>query len=151
MPVPFETMEALVGWEFPGGEFTIEAWENFLLHDITLAPPPRHGFGHAIYAFHAPLAGMGITYQEFFDVCHAESADRIRAGEYDFRFEEPLREGVTYRISGEIEHVERKRGARAGLFDLVRFRLDMTDPDGVVACSAGNSWIFLREADDAAG
>lgn len=150
MAVAFSEMEALVGWRFPGGEFTIEPWENFLLHDITLAPPPRHGFGNPIYAFHGPLAGMGITYQDFFDVCHAETPDRIRAGEYDFVYNEPLREGVTYTISGEIEHVERKRGARAGLFDLVRFRLDMTDPNGVLACAARNSWIFLREDDDAA-
>ena len=152
MAVAVETMEALVGWQFPGGECTVEAWENFLLYDVTRGEAPRHGFAHPIYAFHAPLAGMGITYEEFFAVCHAESHDRIRAGEYDFAYLEPLREGVTYRITGEIEHVERKRGARAGLFDLVRFRLDMTDPDGTVACSAGNSWIFLREEDaDAAG
>jgi len=150
MPVPLTTMEALVGWKFPGGDFSIEGWENFLLHDIAMAPAPRHGFGHPIYAFHAPLAAMGLTYAEFFDFCHAETHDRIRAGEYDFVFNEPLREGVTYEISGEIEHVERKRGARAGLFDLVRFRLDMTDPEGVVACSAINSWIFLREDDDEA-
>ncbi|MCP3976709.1 MAG: hypothetical protein GY720_19665 [bacterium] len=145
MAVPLETMESLVGWTFPGGEFTIEAWENFLLYDVTVGPPPRHGFGHPIYAFHAPLAGMGISYQEFFDVCHAEAPDKIRAGEYDFIYNKPLQEGVTYAISGEIEHVERKRGNRAGLFDLVKFRLDMTEPDGTVACSAGNSWIFLRD------
>ena len=150
MAIPFETMQALIGWQFPGGKFTIEGWENFLMYDVTLGEAPRHGLGHPIYAFHAPLAGMGLTYEEFFDVCHAETPDRIRAGEYDFVYNEPLREGVEYTISGEIEHVERKRGNRAGLFDLVKFRLDMTDPEGTVACSAGNSWIFLRSDDDAA-
>ena len=140
-------MAELVGWEFPGGAFTIEGWENFLMYDVTLGDPPRHGFAHPMYAFHAPLAGMGISYQGFFDLCHAESADRIRAGEYDFVYRHPIRENTTYAIGGEVESVERKRGGRAGLFDLVRFRLDMTDPDGSLACSAGNSWIFLRGDD----
>ena len=144
MTVSFDVMCDLVGWEFPGGSFTIEGWENFLMYDLTMGEAPRHGFAHPVYAFHAPLAGMGMTYKEFFDHCHAESDDRIRAGEYDFAYPTPSRENTTYQITGEIESVERKRGGRAGLFDLVTFRLDMTDPDGTLACSARNSWIFLR-------
>lgn len=147
MTVPFSAMTGLVGWEFPGGSFTIESWENLLMYDATEGSAPDHGFAHPIYAFHAPLAGMGLSYQAFFDVCHAEAPDRIRAGEYDFRFHRPLREDVAYAITGEIESVERKRGGRAGLFDLVRFRLDMTEPAGTVACSAGNTWLFLRDDD----
>ena len=139
-------MQALQGYSFPGGSYTIERWENFLLHDVALDAPPQSGFGHPIYAFHAPLAAMGMTYQEFFDLCRAESADAIRAGEYDFEWRKPLREGVTYEVSGRILDVERKSGERAGVFDLVRFQLEMVDPQGDVALVATNAWIFLRSA-----
>ena len=50
----------------------------------------------------------------------------------------------SYSIQGEIVGVERKRGARAGLFDVVTFRLEMLDEGDAVAVIATNSWLFLR-------
>ena len=144
MTVPFDEMRKLVGYRFPGGTYTIERWENFLVHDVTGAPPPDHGFADPIYGFSAPLAAMGVTYQELFDLCHADSNEAIRAGGYDFEYHKPLREGATYRVTGSILEIDRKRGKRAGLFDLVRFRLRMIDEEGDVALTATNEWIFLR-------
>ena len=137
-------MRTLVGFEFPGGMYTIERWESFLVNDATAAEPRDDGIAHPIFGFIAPLGGMGITYQEFFDLCRAESNDAIRAGSYDLEYHKPLREGATYRVHGSILEVDRKRGKRAGLFDLVRFRLRMTDEWGDVALTATNEWIFLR-------
>lgn len=144
MTVPFDEMERLVGTRFPGGTFLIERWENFLLHDVFAAGSPHEGLAHPMYAFHAPLAGMGMTYAELFALCRAESDDAVRAGTYDFEYLKPLLEGTTYSIRGEITQVERKRGARAGLFDLVTFRLEMIDQENDVAAVASNSWLFLR-------
>ena len=144
MTVPFDDMRALVGYRFPGGTYTIEHWENFLVHDVTGAGAPAGGLAHPVYAFNAPLAAMGMTYQEFFDLCRAESNEAIRAGGYDFEYHQPLREGTTYRVDGSILEVDRKRGKRAGIFDLVRFQLRMTDGDGEPALTATNEWIFLR-------
>jgi hypothetical protein len=144
MPIPLAEMQALVGFEFPGGQVDIEKWENFLVHDVTGLEPPQHGYAHPVYAFNAPLSGMGLSYQELFDICHAESAEAIRAGGYDFQYHQPLREGVTYRTRGSILSVDRKRGKRAGLFDLVRFRLELLDSNDDLVLSATNEWIFLR-------
>ena len=144
MPVALDKMRALVGFEFPGGVVDIERWENVLIHHVTGLEPPQHGYAHPVYAFNAPLSGMGLSYQELFDLCHAESAEAIRAGGYDFEYHQPLREGVTYLSRGSIISVDRKHGKRAGLFDLVRFRLQLLDVLDNVVLTATNEWIFLR-------
>lgn len=144
MTVPFAEMQQLAGTQLPGGTFTIARWENFLLHDVFAAGSPPGDLAHPLYAFHAPLAAMGMSYADFFALCHAESDDAIRAGTYDFEYLLPLREGASYSIQGEIVGVERKRGARAGLFDVVTFRLEMLDEGDAVAVIATNSWLFLR-------
>ena len=142
--VSIEEMQALVGFEFPGREVNIERWENVLIHDVTGLGPPEHGYAHPIHAFSTPLSGMGMSYQQLFDLCRAESAEAIRAGGYDFEYHHPLREGATYRTEGSIISVERKRGRRAGLFDLVTFKLRLIDESGAVALTATNQWMFLR-------
>jgi hypothetical protein len=144
MPIALDKMRALVGFEFPGGQVDIERWENVLIHHVTGLEPPHHGYAHPVYAFNAPLSAMGLSYQELFDLCHAESAEAIRAGGYDFEYHQPLREGVTYRSQGSIISVDRKRGKRAGLFDLVRFRLQLRDDLDNLVLTATNEWIFLR-------
>ena len=144
MPISSDEMQALVGFEFPGGEVDIERWENVLVHDVTGLEPPDHGYAHPIYAFSAPLSGMGMSYEELFAVCHAESPEAVRAGGYDFEYHRPLREGARYRTRGSIISVDRKRGKRAGLFDIVTFRLQLIDEDENVTLTATNEWIFLR-------
>jgi acyl dehydratase len=146
MGVTIEEMQALVGWRFPGGSYTIPRWENFLLTDAMCSPQMPGDLAHPAYGFHAPLAGMGISYAEFFELCRAESDDAIRAGEYDFEFYHPLREGQPYTIRGEITDVQRKHGKRSGTFDLVTFRLEMLDTKGRLCVAATNSWVYLRAA-----
>ena len=81
MAVPYEEMQQLVGRPFPGGTFTIERWENFLLHDVFTAPEPSDGLAHPMYAFHGPLAAMGMTFAEFFELCRSRLApDGVLAG-----------------------------------------------------------------------
>lgn len=148
MPVSEETMQGIVGWRFPGGTKTIEHWENYLLTDVMLSDQLPDGMCHPAFCFSAPMGGMGITMAEFFDVCHAESAEAVRAGEYVYEIHRPLREYVEYDVRGEILGVERKRGRRAGLFDNVTFQLQLVEPDGEPAVTVTNSWIFLRSEDD---
>lgn len=142
--VTLEEMRTLVGWSFPGGTVSIPRWESFLLTDVMCSPQLPEGLVHPAVCFNGPLAGMGLSYAEFFEVCHAESDDAIRAGEYTFEIHSPVREDVDYRVEGEIIDVVRKRGGRIGLFDLVTFQLRMVQPDGAVAVTATNSWVFLR-------
>jgi hypothetical protein len=143
--VAVEEMEALVGHRFPGGTFTIEAWEDTLLCDVMACPRLPGDLAHPAFLFHAPLAGVGLSYGEIFKLCHAESVEAVRAGEYAWEVHRPLRVGRTYRMSGGIEGVARKEGRRAGLMDIVTFRIDVDDvADALPVARVVNSWIFLR-------
>jgi hypothetical protein len=138
-------MQKLVGHQFPGGTFTIERWENTLLCQVMACDVLPDGLAHPAYLFHAPLAGLGLKYGDIFELCHAESDEAVRAGEYQWDIHQPLRVGHTYRMSGGFTGVERKQGRRAGLMDVVSFRIEMhDDEDDALVATVGNSWIFLR-------
>jgi hypothetical protein len=145
MAVSIEEMQELVGRPFPGGTFTIEVWESALFNEVMASEPLPDGLAHPAYLFHAPLAGLGLSYGEIFALCRAESAEAIRAGEYRWTVHEPLRVGHTYAMSGAITGVERKRGRRAGAMDLVSFTIDVRELDGAaLVATVVNTWIFLR-------
>jgi hypothetical protein len=143
--VTIEEMRELVGRPFPGGTFTIERWENALLCDAMACERLPDDLAHPSYLFHAPLAGVGLKYGDIFELCRAESDEAIRAGEYVWEVHEPLRVGRTYRMSGSFIDVVRKEGRRAGLMDIVSFRIDVRDQAGdALVATVVNSWIFLR-------
>jgi hypothetical protein len=145
--VTIEEMRGLVGRQFPGGTFTIERWENALLCDAMACERLPEDLAHPAYLFHAPLAGVGLKYGAIFELCRAESDEAIRAGEYQWDVHRPLRVGHTYRMSGGFIDVVRKEGRRAGLMDIVTFRIDVHDAaDDELAATVVNSWIFLRSA-----
>lgn len=145
--IPLERMTALVGHRFPGGTYTIARWENFLLHDVMLTARGDDGTAHPAFLFHAPLAGVGVSIADVFALCHAESDEAVRAGEYVWELERPLREDVTYRMEGGITQVERKDGRRGGKMDLVTFTVELADAEiGVVDARVTNTWVFLRRA-----
>ena len=142
---PLEEIQATVGHRFPGGTYTIEHWENFLVSHAVQSPPLEDGVAHPAFLFNAPLAGVGITIRDIFTLCQAESDEAVRAGEYRWVLHRPLQENRTYRMSGGIDDVQRKQGRRGGLMDVVSFTIEMRDAedDGLVA-TVGNTWIFLR-------
>lgn len=139
-------MQGLVGRPFPGGTFTIEPWENVLLSDVMGVEPLPDGIAHPAYLFHAPLAGAGMRISDIFELCHAESEEAVRAGEYRWVIHRPLRVGSTYRMSGGFVGVERKQGRRGGLMDVVTFEIEIRDEDGEPAASTVSTWIFLRSS-----
>lgn len=141
-----EEMQDLVGHRFPGGTYTIEAWENVLLSDVTGISPLPDSIAHPAFLFHAPLVGVGVRVADIFELCHAESDEAVRAGEYRWTLHEPLRVGTTYRMSGGFVGVERKQGRRGGLMDIVTFVIDLHDEAGTLAASSRGSWIFLRSS-----
>lgn len=141
-----DEMQGLVGRQFPGGTFTIESWENVLLCDVMGVPPLPDDIAHPAYLFHAPLAGAGMRISDIFELCHAESEEAVRAGEYRWVIHRPLRVGSTYRMSGGFVGVERKQGRRGGLMDVVTFEIEISDEDGERAASTVSTWIFLRSS-----
>jgi hypothetical protein len=147
MAVRLEQMQAVVGHRFPGGTYTIENWENVLMCDATGIAPLPNGIAHPALLFHVPLAGVGTRVADIFELCHAESDEAVRAGEYRWVLHEPLRVGTTYRMSGEFLRVERKEGRRGGLMDIVTFEIELHDESETLAAAAIGSWIFLRSSD----
>ena len=141
--IPIEQIQELVGYRFPSGTYKIEHWENYLLTEATAGQHFSSAYAHPSFLFHAPLAAVGLTYQEIFDLCGAESADAVRAGEYDWEIFRTLQEGIQYQAQGQILSVERKAGKRAGVFDAVVFAIELSDTTGVAA-RVTNTWLFLR-------
>ena len=47
-------------------------------------------------------------------------------------------------MSGGITGVVRKEGRKAGVFDIVTFRLELVGEDGTLAAVSTNSFIFPR-------
>ena len=145
MVVPLDEMHRLVGHRFPGGSYRIDRWENFMMHDVMLVQAGSEGLAHPLYFFHLPIAGMGVTIQDIFDLCQADSPDAVRAGEYVWEIGQPLREGHEYRVSGSITEVHRKVGKRGGVMDFVTFVADVCETHDDVPCARiSNTWIFLR-------
>ena len=120
------------------------------MHDVMLVEQSPDKIAHPLYFFHLPIAGLGVTIQDIFALCRADSPDAVRAGEYVWEIDRPLREDRTYRVGGEITDVVRKEGRRGGVMDLVTFVTEISDvsdgepksPDARIS----NMWIFLRSA-----
>ncbi len=145
--IPIEHMQELVGYRFPSGSYKIEHWENYLLTEATSGEHFSSAYTHPSFLFHAPLAAVGLTYQEIFDLCGAESAAAIRAGEYDWEILRPLEEGIKYQARGQILSVEHKVGKQADVFDAVVFAIELSDTAGI-ATRVTNTWLFLRTESD---
>ena len=141
-PDPQE-IRALVGHRFPGGEYTIAHWENFLLTECTGAQPLSDGLAHPVALFHAPILGANTSIGEMFALGQAESDFSIGIESYDWEIYEPLREELLYRVSAEVTEADRRtEGERT--FDRIQFRFDLHDPDGGHAARTTITWHYNR-------
>ena len=73
---PAEEIRALVGYEFPGGKYTVAHWENFLLTECTGSEPLPDGLVHPVVLFHMPILGANTSIGGMFALGQAES-DRV--------------------------------------------------------------------------
>lgn len=137
---------AVVGMEFPGGEFTIEPYEHWLLCDAIGAEPVRSGVANPMYVYYGALGGMGISLDELFALVGATADDGVMFGEAKIDAVRPLQIGATYTVDGKITDIVRKSGKRAGVFDIVTFALDLTDSDGTRVGTSTNSFVFPRRS-----
>jgi hypothetical protein len=138
-----EELAASVGRRFPGGSYTIEPWRAWLTNDVVLAPQGGT-IAHPVFAFIAATQAMGIGWDELFAWFGASAGDGPMMGDCDIEFGTPLLVGATYRVDGAICSAVRKSGRRAGVFDLVHYRLDLREPGGGLAAACVNSIVFPR-------
>ena len=145
-----EELAALVGHRFPGGEYTIEHWENFLLTDCTARGPLADGLVHPIALFHVPIQGAGTSIAELFALAGGSAVPgSVKLLGYDWEYPRALRENVRYRVDGGIVAASRGAGPEhpggdERQYDDVAFSIELVEPDGVLAARVTNRWRFWR-------
>lgn len=140
---PVEDIRAIVGHQFPGGEYTIEHWENFLLTGCTGAEPLPDGMVHPVALFHVPILGANTTIGEMFAVGLAESDWSIGIESYDWEMFQPLYEDVKYRIDAHVTEADRVE-TDDRTYDRIQFEFNMMDPDGKPAAKVTVTWHYNR-------
>ena len=106
-----ESIRAIVGHRFPGGKYTIEHWENFLLTECTGADPLPDGLAHPVALFHVPILGARTSIGEMFALGQAEADNSIHIESYDWEFFQPLKERVEYDITAGYQLFWRSRSS----------------------------------------
>ena len=142
--IGIDQLEALVGMEFPDGEYTIEPYEHWLCADAVLSPELPAGVAHPMYGYYVAIRGMGKSLDEVFSDAGSSAAEGPMFGEAGLEFTRPLQVGATYTVKGRYTSAVRKEGRRAGVFDIVGFELDIVDADGDVVATSTNSFVYPR-------
>jgi hypothetical protein len=142
-PPSAETIRGLVGHEFPGGDYTIAHWENFLLTECTGTEQLPDGLAHPVALFHMPILGAGTSIAEMFALGEAESDFSIGIESYDWEFFGPLLEEVSYRVTGRITEADRRETSER-VFDRIQFQFDLNDPEGVHVARTTITWHYRR-------
>jgi acyl dehydratase len=141
-----DELAALVGHRFPGGDYRIAHWENWLLTDCTGRGPMPDDLAHPIALFHVPILGARTSIAEIFALAGATATSgAVGLLGYDWEYVEPLREEVTYRVEGGIVSADRRASPGGAVVDDVAFRIELTDRDRLAA-RVTNRWRFRRTA-----
>lgn len=143
--VPTENdITALAGHQFPGGHYTIEHWENFLLTECTGAQLLSNGVVHPVALFHVPILGCGTSIAEMFELGQAESDLSIMIESYDWEMFSPLKENVSYNISGSIPSAQRCQNDQGQTYDRIQFCFEMHAPDNSLSARTTITWHYTR-------
>lgn len=143
--VPTENdITALAGHQFPGGHYTIEHWENFLLTECTGAQLLPNGVVHPVALFHVPILGCGTSIAEMFELGQAESDLSIMIESYDWEMFSPLKENVSYNISGSIPSAQRCQNDQGQTYDRIQFCFEMHAPDNSLSARTTITWHYTR-------
>jgi hypothetical protein len=148
-PVPSEAdVRKAVGHRFPGGIYTVQHWENFLLTECTGGDLLPGGMVHPVVLFHMPILGSGTTIAEMFALGLAESDFSIGIESYDWEMFRPLIEDTAYTVNGHIVSAERKIDGKRGpgLYDRIQFQFTVAEADGSLAARTTITWHYNRSA-----
>jgi hypothetical protein len=137
-------VEAIVGHQFPGGVYTIEHWENFLITECTGSQLMQDGVVHPVALFHVPIIGSGTSIAKMFALGQAESDLSISIESYDWEMHHPLKEDIAYRVDGRVASAERLQNEQGHDFDRIQFCFEIADPDGELAARTTIIWHYAR-------
>ena len=131
----------LRGARFPGGRVRIEPYESVLMHDAVRSA--RSPVPHPIWAFVAPQRGMGLSLDELLAWFGSSAEEGPLLGACTLAFRGDLAAGRDYRVRGHVESAERKDGRSLGVFDRVRFTLDLLEVDATDPTVSATSTFLL--------
>jgi hypothetical protein len=138
------SVESIEGHQFPGGIYTIEHWENFLMTECTGSQLMQNGVVHPVALFHVPIIGSGTSIAKMFALGQAESDLSISIESYDWEMHHPLKEDVAYHVNGRVVSAERRQNEHGHDYDRIQFRFEMTEPDGELAARTTIIWHYAR-------
>jgi hypothetical protein len=128
--------------ELPGGTFVLTAETRRRFAEAVLGDPDADPSVDALWIFTSGLPGMGTDLVEVFaSVGCSMTEDGPMLGGTEFELHRPIEVDTPYRASGRILGVQRKSGRRAGAFDLLRVRVELSDEHGEAA-AATTSYIL---------
>ena len=134
----------LVGHRFPGRRYTLPEHVCWLWADAVGADPGA-GAAHPSLGYFLAMQGLGVGILDVFRMFDADADSGVVMGEVQLDYDGTLTAGTTYLCEACIAGVDRKRGARAGVFDRLLLELAVREADRdepVVSCAA--TWIFPR-------
>lgn len=139
----------LVGHRFPGGSYTLPAYEAWLWADAVGA---RHDPATANpgMAYMIGVVAGGASIADIMALLGADADSGVLFGGIEIDLTRPLAPGTTYDVDGEVVAVERKSGRRAGEFDRVTF-VHRLAAEGEPVATVTHVWIFPRADGGAAG
>jgi|tagenome__1003787_1003787.scaffolds.fasta_scaffold18878135_2 hypothetical protein len=134
----------LVGHRFPGARITLPEYVSWLWADAVGGTPDRE-VAHPSVAYLVAMQGTGVRVRDIIELMGATPEDGVLLGENEIALAGTLTPGASYDCDGEVIAIERKQGARAGVFDKFTFQVRVREPGGgeaVATCTY--TWIFPR-------
>lgn len=126
--------------------FTITAEENAALCRSTGVESAADGSAHPIYYYIATQVAMGKTVAGVCETCEFDVDDGPMMGSSSVRFTAPLMVGESYKVTGEILSLVRKRSRKLGVMDVLTYRLRLHPAAGGGAVAeTDNVWVLPRK------
>jgi hypothetical protein len=126
--------------------FTIDPDENAALCRSSGVVPASDGSAHPIYYFIATQVAMGKTVAGLCTACEFNVDDGPMMGSSGVLFSAPLLVGESYRVTGEIMSLVRKKSRKLGVMDVLTYRLRLhRASDGTQVLQTDNVWVLPRK------
>jgi len=126
--------------------FRIGVEENAALCRSTGVEPAADGSAHPIYYYIATQVAMGKTVAGLCAACDFDVDDGPMMGSSGVRFNQPLKVGESYKVTGEILSLVRKQSRKLGVMDVLTYRLRLHPASGGEALlETDNVWVLPRK------
>lgn len=136
----------LIGHRFPVGRTVVPSYEAWLGNDAMKAPVSQRTELGPMWSMIAGYRGMGTTIEELLRLAESAPDQGIMFGELATFHTRDLRCDTEYAVRCEIVDIERKAGARIGVFDILTFEIRIYENETEEVSAVRSSFILPRKA-----